>query len=124
MDYLCKHDDYLDLKMEDNSDHYLFNSLLDPLRNEQDHYMDDLLLSLPSASPASPSLAPEQLIVTEVARYLNFRTTPMSEIIAYIEQFYPLPKASARPLYFAVRKLKLQLKRDSAKRRVELSSEC
>lgn len=29
MDYLIKQEDILDLKMEENSDQYLFNSLLD-----------------------------------------------------------------------------------------------
>lgn len=42
MDYLIKQEDMMDLKVEDNSDQYLFNSLLDighhnqPYRTEEE----------------------------------------------------------------------------------------
>ena len=41
MDYLIKQEDIMDLKMEENSDQYLFNSLLDIGALEQQSNISD-----------------------------------------------------------------------------------
>ncbi len=41
MSYLLKQEDMIDLKMEDNSDHYLFNSLLAIGHLDHHPYLDD-----------------------------------------------------------------------------------
>lgn len=41
MNYLIKQEDLLDLKIEDNSDHYLFNSLLALGQVEPHSYLEE-----------------------------------------------------------------------------------
>lgn len=86
----------LDLKMEQNSDHYLFNSLLDIGHIDPHSYdsEDNENFAFISKNREQPVNAVESIdqadIVNELAGLYNLRTTHMTELINYTEQIYDL----------------------------------
>jgi hypothetical protein len=89
MNYLIKQEEMLDLKMEDNSDHYLFNSLLALGQIEPHSYLDDdqdhLSFFDKEKTHQQKHLDSDQTanIICELSILFNLRVTPLTDLIAY-----------------------------------------
>lgn len=124
MNYLVKQEEMLDLKMEDNSDHYLFNSLLAIGQVEPHSYLDDDQDNLSFFHKGKPqhqnSVDNDQndIILSELCTLFNLRVTPLAELIAYSEQYYGLSQKAKLKLLRALKRQKLNLKRENAKKRI------
>ena len=124
MEYLIKEEDMLGLKMEDNSDQYLFNSLLDIGQLEQQHIDHEepqhySFVGLNSNShEKSKGDNFQETILHELCHIYNIRTTPLSELMAYAEQAYEPSDIIKKSLFATIKRVKLQLKRENAKKRV------
>lgn len=90
MNYLIKHEDMMCLKMEDNSDHYLFNSLLGIGQISPQSYEDDenehfsFIPRNKDAQLNSSDQIEPALIVDQLSRIFNLRTTHLKELMNYV----------------------------------------
>ena len=105
MDYLGNNDDLFGLKIEDNSAHYLFSSLIGGQNHHDGDCMQQLLkeeedpaLHIETPQPQPYFSEPHPNLINELQQYLCLRTTPLNDIINYVETYYPLTKAQLRTL--------------------------
>ena len=113
----------MQLKMEDNSDQYLFNSLLDigQLEEQSEHYQSHQPYHFEQKDNPSDQRTKGQnyqdSIIHELSHIYNLRTTPLNELMAYAEQAYEPSESIKKSLVMTLKKIKLQMKRENAKKR-------